>query len=68
MENTININLKSVRDTFSALEGADKILGKPKVIIAHTFKCKGVPSFEQKNLHFCKVTDDMYAEAMEVLK
>ncbi len=55
-------------EILSALEEADKILDKPKVMIAHTLKCKGVPSLEHKNLHFCKVTDDMYAEAMEVLK
>ena len=55
-------------EILSALERADKVLGKPHVIIAHTIKCKGVPSFEHKNLHFCKITDDMYAEAMEALK
>ena len=55
-------------EILSALERADKILGKPQAIIAHTVKCKGVPSFEHKNLHFCPIPDDMYAEAMEVLK
>ena len=55
-------------EILSALEKADKVQGKPHVIIAHTVKCKGVPSFEHKNLHFCKLTDEMYAEAMEVLK
>jgi transketolase len=58
----------NITEILVALERADKILGKPHVIIAHTVKCKGVPSFEHKNLHFCKITDDMYAEAMEVLK
>jgi transketolase len=58
----------NITEILSALERADKILGKPQVIIAHTVKCKGVPSFEHKNLHFCKITDEMYAEAMEVLK
>jgi len=52
----------------TALENADKVKGKPHVIIAHTIKCKGVPSFEHKNLHFCKLSDEMYAEAMEALK
>jgi len=52
----------------TALENADKVKGKPHVIIAHTTKCKGVPSFEHKNLHFCKLSDEMYAEAMEALK
>ena len=51
-----------------ALERADKVKGKPHVIIAHTIKGKGVPSFERKNLHFCELTDEMYAEAMAVLK
>jgi transketolase len=64
----VEIDGHNFTEILSALEGADKILGKPQVIIAHTLKCKGVPSFECKNLHFCKVTDDMYAEAMEVLK
>jgi transketolase len=52
----------------TALENADKVKGKPHIIIAHTTKCKGVPSFEHKNLHFCKLSDEMYAEAMEALK
>ncbi len=52
----------------TALENADKVEGKPHIIIAHTTKCKGVPSFEHKNLHFCKLSDEMYAEAMEALK
>ena len=55
-------------EILSALEKADEVQGKPHVIIAHTVKCKGVPSFEHKNLHFCKLTDDMYAEAIEALK
>jgi transketolase len=64
----VEIDGHNFTEILGALDGADKILGKPQVIIAHTLKCKGVPSFECKNLHFCKVTDDMYAEAMEVLK
>ena len=55
-------------EILSALERVDEILDKPHTIIAHTVKCKGVPSFEHKNLHFCKLTDEMYAEAMEALK
>jgi len=52
----------------TALENADKVKGKPHAIIAHTTKCKGVPSFEHKNLHFCRLSDEMYAEAMAALK
>jgi len=55
-------------EILSALEKADKVQGKPHTIIAHTVKCKGVPSFENKNLHFFKLTDEMYVEAMEALK
>jgi len=56
------------KEILSALERADKTPGKPHTIIAHTVKGKGVPAFEHKNLHFCKLTDDMYANAMKALK
>ena len=52
----------------SALRRADEVRGKPHVIIAHTIKGKGVPAFEHKNVHFCQLTDEMYAEAMAALK
>ena len=58
----------SFDEILSALEKTDKTMGKPQAIVAHTIKCKGVPSFEHTNLHFCKLSDDMYAEAMEALK
>ena len=54
-------------EILSALEMADKTPAKPHAIIAHTVKGKGVPAFEHKNLHFCKLTDEMYAEATKVL-
>jgi len=65
---TTEINGHDFNDILSALEKADKVKGKPHAIIAHTIKCKGVPSFEHKNLHFCKLSDEMYAEAIEALK
>jgi len=55
-------------EILGALDRADTIKGKPHVIIAHTVKCKGVPAFEHKNLHFGGITDEMYAEAMAVLE
>lgn len=55
-------------EILGALERADEILDKPYAIIAHTIKCKGVSSFEDKNLHFCTLTDEMYVEAREALK
>lgn len=65
---TTEINGHDFNDILSALEKADKVKGKPHAIIAHTIKCKGVPSFEHKNLHFCKLSDEQYAEAIEALK
>ncbi len=65
---TTEINGHDFNEILGALEKADKIKGKPHAIIAHTIKCKGVPSFEHKNLHFCRLSDEMYAEAMEALK
>ena len=65
---TTEINGHDFNEILSALEKADKVKGKPHAIIAHTIKCKGVPSFEHKNLHFCKLSDEMYAEAIEALK
>ena len=63
-----DIDGHNLTEILGALERTDKITGKPKVIIAHTVKSKGVPSFECRNLHFCKFTDDMYAEAIKELQ
>ncbi|HEY51571.1 MAG TPA: transketolase [Dehalococcoidia bacterium] len=65
---TVEIDGHDFEAILTALENADKVKGKPHIIIAHTTKCKGVPSFEHKNLHFCKLSDEMYAEALEALK
>jgi transketolase len=65
---TTEINGHDFNEILSALERADQVKGKPHAIIAHTTKCKGVPSFEHKNLHFCKLSDEMYAQAIEALK
>lgn len=63
----VEIDGHNYTEILTALENADKTPGRPHAIVAHTIKCKGVPAFEHKNLHFCKLTDDMYAEAMAVL-
>jgi len=65
---TVEIDGHDFEAILTALEKADKVKGKPHIIIAHTVKCKGVPAFEHKNLHFCKISDEMYAEAMKALK
>jgi len=65
---TTEINGHDFNEILSALEKADKVKDKPSAIIAHTIKCRGVPSFEHKNLHFCALSDEMYAEAVKALK
>ena len=65
---TTEIDGHSFLEILGALEKADKAKDRPSAIIAHTTKCKGVPSFEHKNLHFCTLSDEMYAEAIEALK
>jgi transketolase len=65
---TTEINGHDFNEILATLEKAAKVKGKPSAIIAHTIKCRGVPSFEHKNLHFCTLSDEMYAEAVEALK
>ncbi len=65
---TVEVNGHDFRAILDALEMADQVKGKPHAIIAHTTKCKGVPAFEHQNLHFCKLSDEMYAQAVEALK
>lgn len=63
------INGHSFPAILSALERANNIPDKPQVIIANTLKGKGLPSFENTNiLHVGKLPDEVYAEAMKVLK
>ncbi|MGC8912050.1 MAG: transketolase [Nitrososphaeria archaeon] len=57
-------NLKQILDT---LDEVEQVRYKPHIIICHTIKGKGVPIFEGKNLHFVKVTDEMYNEALKFL-
>jgi transketolase len=65
---TTEIDGHDFKAILDALEKADWVKGKPHAIIAHTVKCKGVPAFEHRNLHFCQISDEMYAEAVEALK
>lgn len=65
---TVEIDGHDFKAILTALENTDNVKGKPHVIIAHTIQCKGVPSFEHKNMHFCKLSDEMYAEAVEALR
>ncbi len=65
---TVEINGNSIDEILSALERADNITGAPHAIIAHTIKGKGVPAFEDGNLHFCSITDEMYSQALAALQ
>jgi transketolase len=65
--NTLEIDGHEVKQILDALDMADNNFGSPSVIIAHTIKGKGVPSFEGK-IHFTNLTEEMYQEAMKALR
>jgi len=64
---TVEVDGHDFNQILSVLERADKTPGKPHAIIANTIKCKGVPSLENKNVHFCAITDEIYQDAMKAL-
>jgi len=64
---TVEIDGHDFNQILGVLERADKTPGKPHAIIANTIKCKGVPSLENKNVHFCAITDEIYQDAMKAL-
>jgi len=64
---TVEVNGHDFNQILGVLERADKTPGKPHAIIANTIKCKGVPSLENKNVHFCAITDEIYQDAMKAL-
>jgi transketolase len=64
----VEIDGHDIGEILEALNRAEKIRGAPHVIIARTIKGKGIPAFENTNVHFCSITDEAYAQAMEVLR
>ncbi|MEM3385666.1 MAG: transketolase [Nitrososphaeria archaeon] len=64
----IEIDGHDFKQLLDALDQVGQVEGKPQIIICHTIKGKGVPMFEGKNLHFVKVTDEMYNEALKFLE
>jgi transketolase len=64
---TVEVDGRDFNQILGVLERADKTPGKPHAIIANTIKCKGVPSLENKNVHFCAITDEIYQDAMKAL-
>jgi transketolase len=55
-------------DVVATLDWATTIHGKPQALIAHTVKGKGMPSHENTNCHFVKITDDLLRVGQEALK
>ena len=55
-------------EVVATLEWAASIQGKPQALIAHTVKGKGMPSHENTNCHFVKITDDLLRIGQEALK
>jgi transketolase len=51
-----------------SLDWAVGVEGKPQAIIAHTVKGKGMPSYENTNCHFLKITDDLLRIGREALR
>ena len=55
-------------DVVATLDWAASIQGKPQALIAHTVKGKGMPSHENTNCHFVKITDELLRIGQEALK
>jgi transketolase len=62
------IDGNKMSEVVAALDWAASIKGKPQAIIAHTLKAKGMPSYENTNCHFIKITDEMIKIGQEALK
>ncbi|MBI3813713.1 MAG: transketolase, partial [Nitrospinae bacterium] len=64
----IEINGHEMNEIIAALDDAEKIKGKPTMIIAHTVKGKGVSFMENKvEYHGVAPTRDEYERAMKEL-
>lgn len=65
--NVLEVDGHDIGQILDALDSANRVQDKPSIIVAHTVKGKGVPSFERR-VHFAEITDEMYAEAVKALK
>jgi transketolase len=63
-----DIDGNDMRAVVEALDWAVTVHGKPQAIIAHTIKGKGIPTYENTNCHFMKITDELLALGQEALK
>ncbi len=67
--NVIEVNGHSFEELFNALDEAEKVKGKPTLILAHTTKCKGVSFMENKCEYHGKALDnEQMKKAMEELE
>ena len=64
----VEIDGHDFKQILDSLDVVEEIRDKPHIIICHTLKGKGVQVFEGRNLHFVKITNEMYAEAMKALQ
>ena len=62
------IDGNKMSEVIATLDWATSVEAKPQAIIAHTVKGKGMPSHENTNCHFVKITDEMVKIGQEALK
>jgi transketolase len=62
------IDGNKMSEMVATLDWAAGVQGKPQAIIAHTVKAKGMPSYENTNCHFIKITDEMIKIGQNALK
>jgi len=64
----VEIDGNNIRQICDALDYVNNLPTKPKCIIAHTTKGKGIPEWESTHIHAGPVSKELYAKAMELLK
>ncbi|MDQ1279081.1 MAG: transketolase [Thermoproteota archaeon] len=57
----------NIRQLLETLQMADNIPTKPKCIIAHTVKGKGIPYFEQTHVHMPDVSKELYDKVIDTV-
>jgi len=62
------IDGNKMSDVVATLDWALTVQGKPQAIIAQTVKGKGIPTYENTNCHFVKITDELIKIGQEALK
>jgi transketolase len=62
------IDGNDMRAVVEGLDWAVTVQERPQAIIAHTIKGKGMPSYENTNCHFLKITDELLRIGQEALK